>query len=278
LPQEDVLHRTLTVKQCLYYSAKLRLPDDYGEKEIWTRVNEVIQVLDLEERADLVIDRLSGGQRKRVSLGIELLSKPSLLFMDEPTAGQDPRTEMKMMQLFREIANRGTTVVATTHLLGSFSLLDKVGVLVEGRLAYFGPSQDMLAYFHTTRPAEVFDRLRGKPAEVWAKEYRTSSIFKEYVVKPLGDQANAPDRPAGKMASAMSAERKPSLRQLQTLISRQLTLRLTDWANVAAMLAPPAAIAFLVGLMKETPNDPKLLFMVVFSALRPRCAKSWTSN
>jgi len=274
LPQEDVLHRTLTVKQCLYYSAKLRLPDDYGEKEIWTRVNEVIKVLDLEERADLVIDRLSGGQRKRVSLGIELLSKPSLLFMDEPTAGQDPRTEMKMMQLFREIANRGATVVATTHLLGSFSLLDKVGVLVEGRLAYFGPSQDMLAYFRTTHPAEVFDRLREKPAEVWAKEYRTSSIFKEYVVKPLGDQAKEPDRPAGKMASAMPAERKPSLRQLLTLISRQLTLRLTDWANVAGMLAPPAAIAFLVGLMKETPNDPKLLFMVVFSALWFGCSAS----
>jgi ABC-type multidrug transport system ATPase subunit/pSer/pThr/pTyr-binding forkhead associated (FHA) protein len=275
LPQEDVLHRTLTVKQCLYYSAKLRLPDDHGEKEIWTRVNEVINVLDLEERADLVIDRLSGGQRKRVSLGIELLSKPSLLFMDEPTAGQDPRTEMKMMQLFREIANRGATVVATTHLLGSFSLLDKVGVLVEGRLAYFGPSQDMLAYFRTTHPAEVFDRLREKPAEVWAKEYRTSSIFKEYVVKPLGDQTKEPDGPAaGKMADAMPAERKPSLRQLQTLISRQLTLRLTDWANVAGMLAPPAAIAFLVGLMKETPNDPKLLFMVVFSALWFGCSAS----
>jgi ABC transport system ATP-binding/permease protein len=274
LPQEDVLHRTLTVKQCLYYSAKLRLPDDYSEKEIWTRVNEVIQVLDLEERAGLVIDRLSGGQRKRVSLGIELLSKPSLLFMDEPTAGQDPRTEMKMMQLFREIANRGATVVATTHLLGSFSLLDKVGVLVEGRLAYFGPSQDMLAYFHCAHPHEVFDRLREKTADVWANEYRCSSIFNEYVIKPLGEPAKEAERPAGKTAGAMPAERKSSLRQLQTLISRQLVLRLSDWANVAGMLVPPTAIAFLVGLMKETPNDPKLLFMVVFSALWFGCSAS----
>jgi ABC-type multidrug transport system ATPase subunit/pSer/pThr/pTyr-binding forkhead associated (FHA) protein len=274
LPQEDVLHRSLTVKQCLYYSAKLRLPDDFGEKEIWDRVNEVIKVLDLEERAELVIDRLSGGQRKRVSLGIELLNKPSLLFMDEPTAGQDPRTEMKMMQLFREIANRGSTIVATTHLLGSFSLLDKVGVLVQGRLAYYGPSQDMLAYFRTSHPAEVFDRLGEKPPDVWAKEFRTSSIFKEFVVKPLGDQTKESSRPAGRSAGAMPAERKPSLRQLQTLLARQLTLRLSDWMNVVWMLAPPLVIAALIVLMKETPNEPKLLFMVVFSALWFGCSAS----
>src|SRR5258708_19821651 len=92
LPQEDVLHRTLTVKQCLYYSAKLRLPDDYSEKEIWTRGNEVIQALDLQQPADLLIDRLSGGQRKRVIPGIPPLRKPSLPFMTRPTARPHPRT------------------------------------------------------------------------------------------------------------------------------------------------------------------------------------------
>jgi ABC transport system ATP-binding/permease protein len=144
LPQEDILHRQLSVRECLYYSARLRLPDDFGETEIWNRVDQVMQELELSERADISIAQLSGGQRKRVSLGIELLSKPALLFVDEPTAGQDPRTEMKMMQLFREIANRGSTVVINTHLLGSFSLLDKVAVLVRGKMAYYGGSQDML--------------------------------------------------------------------------------------------------------------------------------------
>jgi len=134
VPQEDILHRQLTVKECLYYSARLRLPDDFEEADIWERVNETVKILELADRADLVIAQLSGGQRKRVSLGIELLSKPAVLFVDEPTAGQDPRTEIKMMQLFREIANRGSTVIINTHLLGSFSLLDKVAVLVRGKL------------------------------------------------------------------------------------------------------------------------------------------------
>ena len=164
VPQEDILHRQLTVKECLYYSARLRLPDDFGETEIRNRVTEIIKVLDLTERADLSIAQLSGGQRKRVSLGIELLSKPALLFLDEPTAGQDPRAEMAMMQLFRQIANRGSTVIINTHLLGSFSLLDKVAVLVRGKLAYFGESQEMMSYFRASRPHEIFDKLREQEA------------------------------------------------------------------------------------------------------------------
>ena len=158
LPQEDILHRELTINECLYYSARLRLPDDTTELQIWNRVKEVVRVLELTEQADkqMAISSLSGGQRKRVSLGIELLSDPALLFADEPTAGQDPRTEMKMMQLFREIANRGATVIINTHLLGSFSLLDKVAVLVKGKLAYFGAGQAMLPYFNARRPTEIF--------------------------------------------------------------------------------------------------------------------------
>jgi ABC transport system ATP-binding/permease protein len=271
LPQEDILHRQLTIRECLYYSARLRLPDDFGETEIWERVNEVMQVLDLKERADITIAQLSGGQRKRVSLGIELLSKPALLFVDEPTAGQDPRTEMKMMQLFREIANRGSTVVINTHLLGSFSLLDKVAVLVRGKLAYFGGSQDMLPYFNAGRPHEIFDKLQEKKPEEWAAQYQRSESYQECVENALSDSGTRQRQAA---ATKSKSARHSSWRQLMTLLGRQFTLKLKDKATIAAVLVPPIVIALLMGLMKQSPNEPKTLFMVVLVALWFGCSSA----
>ncbi|MFQ5926520.1 MAG: FHA domain-containing protein, partial [Terriglobia bacterium] len=297
VPQEDILHRALSARECLYYAARLRLPDDYGAKEIWERVFAVMKSLDLAKRADSPIQQLSGGERKRVSLGIELLSKPSLLFLDEPTAGQDPRREMEMMRLFREIAGRGSTVVITTHLLGSFSLLDKVAVLVGGQLAYFGPSQEMLPYFRTTKPQEVYDRLQDKTKtpKDWAKEFFRSELYRDYVAHPLGLESPAHAQPGSAQARAEEKRPEPArpqprrarpsapipgggqsgLRQLNTLLSRLLTLKVKDWKNVAGLLLPPAVIAILSGLMKwNNPNDPQTLFITVIAALWFGCSAS----
>jgi ABC-type multidrug transport system ATPase subunit/pSer/pThr/pTyr-binding forkhead associated (FHA) protein len=270
LPQEDILHRHLTVRQCLHFAGRLRLPDDFSEQELEKRIAEVLAVLELEERAELPILMLSGGQRKRVSLGIELLSKPALLFMDEPTAGQDPRTEMHLMRLFREITNRGATIVCTTHLLGSFSLLDKIAVLVGGRLAYFGPSQEMLAYFRASRPHEVYDRLQTKSPEAWEGEFQSSQVYRDHVANPLGDH----ETPAGKRAAPRGKRAAgPSLpRQFTTLLERQLILRLGDWRNAISLLAPPLFVALLAVALKAEPNDPTVLFMMVFTALYFSCS------
>jgi ABC-type multidrug transport system ATPase subunit/pSer/pThr/pTyr-binding forkhead associated (FHA) protein len=271
LPQEDILHRQLTVRECLYYSARLRLPDDFGESEIRERVNEVMRQLELTERADIAIAQLSGGQRKRVSLGIELLSKPALLFVDEPTSGQDPRTEMKMMQLFREIANRGSTVIINTHLLGSFSLLDKVAVLVRGKLAYFGGSQQMLPYFNARRPHEIYDKLQEKQPDEWATQYRQSEVYRECVGSMLADANPATVRPP---EAREQQTRHSALRQVKTLLDRQFTLKLKDKATIAAILCPPIFVALLMGLMSETVNEAKVLFMIVLAALWFGCSST----
>ncbi|HEY6968567.1 MAG TPA: FHA domain-containing protein [Candidatus Angelobacter sp.] len=272
LPQDDILHRGLTVRECLFYSAKLRLPDDYSDKEIRVRVNDVMRSLDLSERAENCIYQLSGGQRKRVSLGIELLSKPSILFVDEPTAGQDPRTEAKLMELFREIANKGATVVINTHLLGSFSLLDKVAVLVRGKLAFFGPSQEMLPYFKAQRPHEVFDRLHEQPPDHWANAYRDSSLCRQYITDPIGQETQQITAKASAAPAKEVKVRHSAIRQFFTLLSRQFTLKIKDKGNVAALLVPPALIAILMGFMKHGPNEPKSLFMMVLVALWFGCS------
>jgi ABC-type multidrug transport system ATPase subunit/pSer/pThr/pTyr-binding forkhead associated (FHA) protein len=272
VPQEDILHRQLTVNECLYYAARLRLPDDFEETDIWERVHETMRVLDLTERADLPIAQLSGGQRKRVSLGVELLSKPALLFVDEPTAGQDPRTEMKMMQLFREIANRGSTVVINTHLLGSFCLLDKVAVLICGKLAYFGPSQDMLPYFAVHEPHEIFEKLQERQPEVWAAQYQQSDLNKEFVSDvPVRDDSVKRRSISTKLANP---SKRSSWRQLMTLLSRQFALKFKEKSTFAALLLPPMAIAVLMALLKQGPNEPKILLMMVVVALWFGCSGS----
>jgi ABC-type multidrug transport system ATPase subunit/pSer/pThr/pTyr-binding forkhead associated (FHA) protein len=272
LPQEDILHRQLTVRECLYYAARLRLPDDFGEKDTRNRVQEVIQMLDLAERADISISQLSGGQRKRVSLGIELLSKPALLFVDEPTAGQDPRTEMKMMQLFREIASRGSTVIINTHLLGSFSLLDKVAVLVRGKLAYYGGSQEMLPYFNARRPHEIYDRLQEQKPEQWAAQYRQSDQFRECIGDALAGDSSTASHPTP------TETRKPRprsrWRQFLTLVSRQIAIKTKEKSMLAYMVLPPVVIAALLAAMKRAVNEPKVLFAAIVVALWMGCSSS----
>ncbi|MEE9236130.1 MAG: FHA domain-containing protein [Candidatus Acidoferrales bacterium] len=280
VPQEDVLYRALTPQECLYYAARLRLSDDHGDKDIWDRVFEVVRSLNLWERRDVPILQLSGGQRKRVSLGMELLSKPGLLFLDEPTAGQDPQTEMEMMRLFREIAGRGSTVVITTHLLGSFSLLDKVAVLVGGKLAYFGPSYELLPYFRASHPPEIYQRLQEKSPSSWAETFRGSEVYRNCIANPLGldedkkVKAREPAKRAPARVSPPPATGYSGLRQFGTLLGRLFTLKTKDWRNVVGLAVPPAAVAVLLGWMTEIPNDPKTLFILVISGLWFGCAAS----
>ena len=278
VPQDDILHITLTVRECLHYAARLRLPDDFSEKDINNRVNEVIRKVYLTDHAQKPIYVLSGGQRKRVNLGIELLCNPSLLFLDEPTAGQDPRTEMELMKLFREVANGGSTIILTTHLLGSFNLLDKVVVLVAGRLVYFGPTQELLQYFHASDPTQVYNSLedKSKPPDTWAKQFQSSDIYREFVANPLGlDNATTPRPAPAPPAKPAEAPRHSAARNFSTLFERLMALKFKDWTNIAVLVLPPPIIALLLGrMMPDSPNNPKALFIMVIIALWFGCSAS----
>ena len=276
LPQDDTLHRTLTVRECLTYSAKLRLPADFSDAEIARRVQDVIDTLHLTERGDKSVKLLSGGQRKRVSLGLELLSKPSVLFVDEPTAGQDPKNEQRLMQLFRSIANQGTTVLINTHLLGSFNLLDKVAVLVRGNLAFFGPGDELLRYFKCSHVEEIYDVLEGQsPAEL-RKRFRASPLYEKYVKKELeaGGHLRAGQEDTGGSSRTRRAapKKQPAIHQWKVLLARQFKLRFADRGNVLTLLLPPLLIAILTLFVGDMKNNPMILFMVVLVALWFGCS------
>ena len=107
VPQRDIIHMELTVYQALDFSARLRLPPRYQKVARKARINEVLDELGLDNQRDVRISELSGGQQKRVSIGVELLTRPRLFFLDEPTSGLDPGNETAFMHLMRRLAARG---------------------------------------------------------------------------------------------------------------------------------------------------------------------------
>ncbi len=182
VPQQDIVHTSLTVKQALRFSAKMRLPADTTDSEVEHIIGGVIRKLGLAERANTRISNLSGGQLKRVSLGVELISDPSLLFLDEATSGLDAGTEGKMMTLFRQIADDGTTVVCITHNVENVAICNMAVVLVRGRLTYYGPPSLMPGYFGVQKISEVYDVLDTRPAEDWSRQYESSELYQKFVV------------------------------------------------------------------------------------------------
>ena len=167
VPQDDILHPELTVKSALDYAARLRFPPDVPSADRSARVEEVMAELGLEHRADVRVARLSGGQRKRTSVAIELLTRPSLLILDEPTSGLDPGYEKSVMELLRDLAGSGRTVLTVTHSIQSLDMCDRVLFLAPGgQTAYFGPPETTLEYFELPGYPEVFQHLdKSVPGE-----------------------------------------------------------------------------------------------------------------
>ncbi|HEX6873882.1 MAG TPA: ATP-binding cassette domain-containing protein [Micromonosporaceae bacterium] len=181
VPQDDVLHRQLTVRRALRFAASLRFASDVPRKQRKERVNEVLDLLGLTARAKQRIDTLSGGQRKRTSVALELLTEPSLLALDEPTSGLDPALDKEVMRELRLLADRGRTVVVVTHSVLHLDLCDHVLVMcLGGRMGYFGPPDELLAFFGSEDYADVFDKVTNDP-DRWAQKYRNSDIYRKYV-------------------------------------------------------------------------------------------------
>lgn len=172
VPQDDIIHHELSVFKAVDYAARLRLPADLPEKTRKALVTRVIHEVGLQERAKLRIRRLSGGQRKRASVAVELLSRPGILFLDEPTSGQDPQLEEAMMQLFRQLSREGSTVIVTTHAMASIELLDTVILLQAGQLAYMGKPAEMLDFFETRSYEAVYKLLAKAPPGEWASRFQ----------------------------------------------------------------------------------------------------------
>ena len=140
VPQDDVVHRQLTVNQALGYAAELRLPPDTSKEERAQVVAQVLEELDLTKHADTRVDKLSGGQRKRASVALELLTQPSLLLLDEPTSGLDPALDRQVMLMLRQLADAGRVVLVVTHSVSYLDVCDQILLIAPGgKTAFNGP-------------------------------------------------------------------------------------------------------------------------------------------
>ena len=181
VPQDDVVPRALKVERALGYTAELRLRDcDASVRK--GRVDGVLRTLGLAPSRDQRVARLSGGQRKRVSVGMELLSRPELIFADEPTSGLDPALERSLTETFSELtADDERAVVVTTHIMSSLDLLDAVCVLDEGQLCYFGPVDRLKSFFEVDDFVDLYTRLQNKSVDYWQRRYRSSGLRADYL-------------------------------------------------------------------------------------------------
>ena len=174
VPQDDVVHRQLTIRQALGYAAELRLPPDTTRADREEVIATVLDELQLSEHADTRVDRLSGGQRKRASVALELLTGPSLLILDEPTSGLDPALDRQIMATLRRLADSGRVIVIVTHSLSYLEMCDQVLLLAPGgKTAYVGPPDRVGAALGSTDWADIFARVAADPDGVFA-EYRAT--------------------------------------------------------------------------------------------------------
>ncbi|WOX26121.1 FHA domain-containing protein [Streptomyces solicathayae] len=254
VPQDDILHLQLTVRRALAYAAELRFPEDTRRDERRARVDEVIVELGLEQRADQHIHSLSGGQRKRVSVALELLTKPSLLFLDEPTSGLDPGMDRSVMHMLRGLADDGRTVIVVTHSVLSLDVCDRLLVLAPGgRIAYYGPPADTLDFFGFEQWPEAFEAFETDRDRDWAGQYRTSRFHRQYVA----DAMERPRLPEGTGAAAAPPPPPKAQSwgaQLRTLVRRYAAALSADRTFLVVMVALP----FVMGAMARALSEGSL--------------------
>lgn len=262
VPQDDIIHRELTVYESLFYSAKLRLPADTTKEEIEYRVDEILKKLDILKAKHVIIGSpektgISGGQRKRVNLAQELITQPSILLLDEPTSGLDPKTDSDIMNLLRTLADEGRIILLTTHHIteNNFKLFDNLILLTTGgRLAFYGPAYpDSIKFFDATSPSEIFTNLelKGSP-EQNEQNYKNSSYNSEYVEKRKSDFSSG-----GSISEFAENQQKREFgfTQFWVLLSRYFSIKKSDTVNSIILFLQAPIIGLLIGLVVGKPED-----------------------
>ena len=234
VPQEDIIYENLTLRKMLYYTAKLKMPADIPPKEIEKRIEQVLDMVELSEHQNTYIRKLSGGQKKRASIAVELLADPSVFFLDEPTSGLDPGTEQKLMITLNKLSkSQGKTIVMVTHTTQSLQLCDKVIFMGRGgRLCFCGTTEQAKMFFDTDDLVNIYNMITDEP-ELWASQFRACM------------ENDRLDQEEG-FGSLEKEKKSLHLSQLAILIRRYFELIRNDLQRLGMLLLQPVAIALLL--------------------------------
>src|SRR2546429_2376713 len=282
VPQDNIVHQNLTVERALYYAAKMRLPVSYTNRWIKQRINEVLDDVDLTVQRRLRVNKLSGGQRKRVSIALELLDKPRVFFLDEPTSGLDPGLDYKMMRLLRRLADKEQTILVATHTTNNLGICDYVCFLAPGgRLVYFGPPDKALRFFGTDNFVEVYAMLEPSAtfpnapemAEVW---FKASADYQKYIGSHL-KQIDVAEVYWSKRRAPTPPNRCSPWKQFWLPSMRYLEVLKHDPGSLLILLLQAPVIALLlIALMKYEIGTG--MFNQTSIVMCPTTASIFTSN
>ncbi|MEP7340923.1 MAG: FHA domain-containing protein [Acidobacteriota bacterium] len=272
VPQRDILHDALSVERTLHFAARLRLPEGTSPAERQRVIDEVIETVGLGEHRQTAFRQLSGGQQKRLSLALELLTKPSFLFLDEPTSPLDPETTENMMLLFRRLADEGRIVVMVTHKFEKFDEMHQVAILTRGgRLAFFGPPREALNYFGCREPSDIYRVIGARDPDDLNRDFTASAHHQRYVTDRIAETQellNSSGQVAMATAEIRKGERRAGLQQWLTLTQRYLEIKLKDKRNTALLLLQAPVIALILALITgDVLNDSKALFIAAIISI-----------
>ncbi|BBY79830.1 ATP-binding cassette domain-containing protein [Mycolicibacterium pulveris] len=240
VPQDDVVHGQLTVNQALMYAAELRLPPDTTKEDRAQVVAQVLEELEMTRHADTRVDKLSGGQRKRASVALELLTGPSLLILDEPTSGLDPALDRQVMTMLRQLADAGRVVLVVTHSLTYLDVCDQVLLLAPGgKTAFYGPPSQIGPSMGTTNWADIFSAVANDP------DAANQRFLAQHGPPP-------PPPPTEQPSDLGNPTRTSVTRQFSTIARRQVRLVVSDRGYFAFLMLLP----FIMGVLSlSVPGD-----------------------
>ena len=233
VPQDDVVHGQLTVRQALMYAAELRLPPDTNRADREQVVNEVLEELEMTQHLDTRVDKLSGGQRKRASVALELLTGPSLLILDEPTSGLDPALDRQVMTMLRQLADAGRVVLVVTHSLTYLDVCDQVLLLAPGgKTAFMGSPSQIGPQLGTTNWADIFSSVAGDP----------EGAQRKYLERHGPPPPPPPKQPPAELGKPVHTS---VVRQFSTIARRQMKLIVSDRGYFIFL----AILPFIMGVL-----------------------------
>jgi len=278
IPQEDILHSNLTVLETIEYAAKLRLPEDISQSQLQEYIDQTIEQLNLTGIQQQKIATLSGGQKKRVNIGTELIIRPRILIADEPDAGLDPHIQDQMMEVFRMQADAGNAVIMTTHTLENFFRFDYVAIIDKGNLCFYGPPSIAMKFFAAgqqplTSTLEIYKQLNNgidhdNSTSIsghvdYPSKYLDSTYYKEYFKQRVvgkhqwtaTDNGGIVKKMIAAAMSGISSFNKNMVRQLVILSHRHLILRAGSFKSILIYLFIPLIIAFVLAAQKVKSPD-----------------------
>ncbi len=185
VPQKDIMHDNLTVYKTLYYYSFIKMKHRLKKQELNALIQKVLTDVALIEQKNLKVSKLSGGQKKRVSIAMELMSDPKVLFLDEPTSGLSPDLDYEIMELLDRLAKTGRTVVVVTHNMENVDRCDKIAFLgLGGNLCYFGSPKKAMAFFKSKKFGPIFHLLSSKENTLFYREkFKKTEEYKKMIAE-----------------------------------------------------------------------------------------------